>query len=98
MSDGYKWCSFFADLYLYSYERDFIPALSNDNKADIIEAFNSSSGYLDDLLNIDNRYFEGTVNQIYPPELKLDKAYTSDSEVPFLDRSFRLLLGPLGLK
>ena len=40
---------------------------------------------LDDLLNIDNPYFEGMVNRIYPPELLLNKANTSDTEAPFLD-------------
>ena len=48
-------------------------SLSNDNQADIIKAFNSTSRYLDDLLNIDNPYFEGMVNQIFPPELQLKK-------------------------
>ena len=43
-------------------------SLNHDDQADVIEAFNSSSRYLDDLLNIDNPYFEGMVNQIYPPE------------------------------
>ena len=41
--------------------------------------------YLDDLLNIDNPYFEGMVNQIYPPELRLNRASTTDTEAPFLD-------------
>ena len=50
-----------------------------------IEAFKSTSRYLDDLLNIDNPYFEGMVNRIYPPELQLNKANTSDTEAPFLD-------------
>ena len=59
--------------------------LSNDNKADIIKALNATSRYLDDLLNIDNPYFEGMVNQIYPPELQLNKANTSDTKVLFLD-------------
>ena len=59
--------------------------LSSDNQADVIKAFNSTSRYLDDLLNIDNPYFEGMVNQIYPPELPLNKANTSDTEAPFLD-------------
>ena len=58
---------------------------SNDNQANIIEAFNSTSRYLDNLLNIDNPYFEGMVNQIYTPELQLNKANTSDTEAPFLD-------------
>ena len=60
-------------------------SLNHDNQADVIEAFNSTSRYLDDLLNIDNPYFESMVNQIYPPELQLNKANISDTEAPFLD-------------
>ena len=40
---------------------------------------------LDDLLNLDNPYFEGMVKQIYPPELQLNKANNTDTEAPFLD-------------
>ena len=58
-----------ADLFLYCCERDFMYSLNNGNQADVIETFNSTSRYLDDLLNIDNPYFESMVNQIYPPEL-----------------------------
>ena len=47
-----------ADLFLFYYERDFMKSLSRENQADIIEAFNSTSRYLADLLNIDNIYFE----------------------------------------
>ena len=54
-------------------------------QAEIIEAFKSTSRYLDDLLNIDNPYFEGMVNRIYPPELQLNKVNTPDTEAPFLD-------------
>ena len=74
-----------ADLFLYCYERDFMDSLNHDNQADVIETFNSTSRYLDDLLNIDNPYFEGMVNQIYPFELQLNKANISDTEAPFLD-------------
>ena len=74
-----------ADLFLFCYERDFMKDRSSDNQADVIRAFNSTSRYLDDLRNIDNPYFEGMVNQIYPPELQLNKANTSDTEAPFLD-------------
>ena len=74
-----------ADLSLFCYERDFITSLSDDNQADIIEAFNSTFRYLDDLLNVYNPYFEGMVNQIYPSELQLNKANTSDTEATFLD-------------
>ena len=75
-----------ADLFLCCYERDFMDSLNHDNQADVIEAFNSTSRYLDDLLNIDNPYFEGMVKQIYPrPELQLNKANNTDTEAPFLD-------------
>ena len=74
-----------ADLSLFCYERDFMTSLSDDNQADIIEAFNSTSRYLKDLLNIDNLYCEGMVNQNFPPELQLNKANASDTEAPFLD-------------
>ena len=38
---------------------------------------------LDDLLNIDNPYFEGMVGRIYPHELQLNKANASDTETRF---------------
>ena len=41
-----------ADLFLYCYERYFMDSLNHDNQADVIEAFNMTSRYLDDLLNI----------------------------------------------
>ena len=74
-----------ADLFLFCYERDFMTSLSDVKQAEIIEAFKSTSRYLDDLLNIDNPYFEGMVNRIYPPVLQLNKANTADTEAPFLD-------------
>ena len=82
---GTKCAPLVADLLLYCYERDFMDSFNLDNQADIIEAFYSTSRYLDDLLNIDSPYFEGMVYQIYPPELQLNKAKTTDTETPFLD-------------
>ena len=61
------------DLFLFCYERDFMLSLSDNNQTVIIEAFNSNSRYLDDLLNIDNPYFEQMAGQIYPTELQLKK-------------------------
>ena len=58
-----------ADLFLFCYERDFM-SLSEDNQSDVIEAFNSTSRYLDDLLNIDNNFFYSMVNRIYHSELQ----------------------------
>ena len=58
-------------------------SLSGNNQADDIEAFNSTTRYLDDLLNIDNPYFKQMVDQIYPTELGLDKANSFDTEALF---------------
>ena len=69
-----------ADMFLFWYEGDFMLSLSDDNQSEIIEAFNSVSQYLDDLLNIDNTFFDSMVNHIYPSELELNKA-----NVSFLD-------------
>ena len=45
-----------ADLFLFSYERDIMMSLSDDKKADVIAAFNTTSRYLEDILNINNIY------------------------------------------
>ena len=82
-----------ADLFLFCYERHFRKSVSPENRADIIEAFNSTSRYLDDLLNIDNIYFEQMVNPIYPAELQLNKANSSDTEAPFLQLNLSISNG-----
>ena len=49
-------------------------SLSDDNQSEVIEAFYSTSRYLDDLLTIDNTFFDSMINRIYPSELQLNKA------------------------
>ena len=87
-----------ADLFLFCYERDFIMSLSDNNQTHIIEAFNSTSRYLDDLLNIDNPYFKQMVCQIYPTELQLNKANYSDTEAPFWDLNLSITNGIVSSK
>ena len=87
-----------ADLFLFCYERDFMLSLSDNNQADIIEAFNSASRYLDDLLKIDNPYFEQMVGQIYPTEFQLNMANSSNTEAPFLDLNLSIANGIVSLK
>ena len=60
-------------------------SLTKEKRYDMIYAFNSTSRYLDDLLNIDNIHFEQMVHRIYPAELQLNKANASDTEAAFLD-------------
>ena len=54
-------------------------SLSYRNQTYIIGAFNSTSRYFDDLLNIDHSYFEQTVGHIYPTELQLNMANPPDT-------------------
>ena len=72
-----------ADLFLFCFGRDFMKDLSSDNQTDVIKAFSSTSRYLDDLLNIDSPYFEGMFNQIYLPELQLNKLILQIPRPPF---------------
>ena len=87
-----------ADLFLFCYERDFMKSLSRENQADIIEAFNSTSRDRDDLLNIDNIYFDQMVDRIYPTELQLNRANSSDTEAPFLDLNLCISNGSVSTK
>ena len=60
-------------------------SLSDDKQADVIDAFNTTSRYLNDILNINNVYFDNMVSQIYLSELQLNKDNTSDFRATFLD-------------
>ena len=62
-----------ADLF-FCFERDVMMSVSDDKQADIIESFNTTSRYLDDILNIKKYYFENMVRKKYPAELQLNKA------------------------
>ena len=73
------------DLFLFCYEGDFMMSLSDDKQANVIDVLNTTSRYLDDILNINNVYFDNMVSQIYPSELQLNKANTSDTKAAFLD-------------
>ena len=48
--------------------------LSDDKRADSIDAFSTTSRYLDGTLNIYKIYFNNMVNNVYPSELQLNKA------------------------
>ena len=91
----------FADLFVFYYERDFFVfmlSMSDNNQTDYIEALSSTARYLDDLLNIDNPYFDQMVGQIYPTELLLNKANSSYSEATFLDLNLSITKGIVSSK
>ena len=59
--------------------------LQSDTQSDIIEVFNNTSRYLDDILNIDNPFFDALFPFIYSKELRINKTNESDFSAPFLD-------------
>ena len=79
---GTNYAPLHADMFLFCYERDFMMSLSDDNQAEVIDAFNNTSRYFDDILNLNNVYFDNMVSQIYLSELQPN---TSDAEAAFLD-------------
>ena len=74
-----------AGLFLFCYERDFVGSVSPENQADIIEAFNITSSYLDGFLGVDNVCFGKVVGQICPTGLLFGRANSSGVGAPFLD-------------
>ena len=70
-------------LFLFCYERDFMMSLSDDKQADVIDAFGTASRYLDDILGVDNVYFDSVVSKIYPSGLRLGGAGASDAGAAF---------------
>ena len=82
----------------YFVMKEFHEALSREDQADIIEAFNCTSRYIDDLLNIDNIYFEHMVDRIYAAELQLNKANSSNTEAPFLNLNLSISNGMVSTK
>ena len=63
-------------------------SLSDDKQAYVIDTFNTTAKYMDDILKKYNVYFNNMVSQIYPSELQLDKSNTFDTEATYLDLQF----------
>ena len=80
-----------ADLFLYCNERDFMSKLQKSKRFDLIDKFNDTSLYLDDIFTIDNPAFAEHIPDIYPRELQLNKANTSDKETSFLDLNIKVI-------
>ena len=60
-------------------------SLSDDQQADIIEAFNITSRYLDDILSINNIYFDNMVRTIYPAKFCFGRLRTQHNHVGFIN-------------
>ena len=73
-------------------------SFSDIYQADVVEAFISTSRYLNDLLNTDNSYFAQMVSQIYPTELQLNKTHPSYTVASFLELDLSITNGVVSTK
>ena len=81
-----------ADLFIYRYEREFMSDLHKSKRHDLIDMFNDTSRYLNDICTIDNPEFEKCIPDINPAELQLNKANTSDKETSFYDLNIKVIV------
>ena len=73
------------DLFLYSYESEFLQKFVKDKKIHEARAFNFTYRYIDDVLSINNSRFAEFLSLIYPPELGVKETTDTASSASFLD-------------
>ena len=68
------------DLFLYSYEANFMQGFPKENEKKLDRSFNFTFRYIDDVLSVSNSRFGDFVDSIYPIELEIkDTTYTDRS-------------------
>jgi hypothetical protein len=76
-----------ADLFLYSYEADFIQGIFKKNEKKLARSFNFTFRYIDILhvLSLNNTRFGDFVDRIYPIELEIKNTTYTDRSASYLD-------------
>ena len=77
-----------ADLFLYSYENEFLDTLIKESKVKLARKFSLSYRYIDDLIFFSNKRFKEFISDIYPKELTISETTESDSLACYLDQFF----------
>ena len=77
-----------ADLFLYSYESEFLDNMIRGGHRKLARSFSLCYRYIDDLIVFNNKKFGDYVKEIYPSQLTVEKANTSDDLANYLDLSF----------
>ena len=77
-----------ADLFLYSYENEFLDKLIKEGKRKLARKFNLSYRYIDDLISFNNKRFKEFISDIYPKELTISETTESTSVASYLDLLF----------
>jgi hypothetical protein len=74
-----------ADLYLYSYEADFIQGLLRKNEKKLARSFNFMFRYIDDVLSLHNSRFGYFVDHIYSIELEIKDTTDTYRSASYID-------------
>ena len=80
-----------ADSFLFCYEKYFMSYLHESKQYDLMDMCNDTSRYIDDMFTIDNPEFGKIISDIYPTDLQLNEANTSDKETSFLDLNIKVI-------
>ena len=76
------------DLFLYSYENEFLDKLIKEGKRKLARRFNLSYRYIDDLISFNNKRFKELISDIYPKEPTISETTESTSVASYLDLLF----------
>jgi hypothetical protein len=74
-----------ADLFLYSYEAEFIQELLKKNEKKLARSFNFTFRYIDDVLSLNNYRIGDFVDRIYLIELEIKDTTDTDTSASYLD-------------
>ena len=77
-----------ADLFLYSYQNEFLNNMIKSGHRRLARSFNSCYRYIDDLIVFNNKKFLDYLKEIYPSQLTVGKANKSDHLADYLDLTF----------
>ena len=77
-----------ADLFLYSYESEFLDNMIRGGHRKLARSFNLCYRYIDDLIVFNNKKFGDYVKEIYPSQITVEKANTFDDLANYLDLTF----------
>ena len=85
---GTNCAALLADLFLYSYDSEFLDNMIRGGHRKLARSFSRCYRYIDNLIVFNNKEFGDYVKEIYPSQLTVEKANTSDNLANYLDLTF----------
>jgi len=87
---GTNCCPLLTDLFLYSYETDFIQGFLKKSKKKLAGSFNFTFRYIYDVFSLNKSRFGDFVDSIYPIELAIKDTTETDSSAAYLDLHLKI--------